>query len=90
VSGHTPGPWRCVAMSWSDDTEAMSGEILFHVVLNPPVLSVANATLVEAGPELLAACKAALIDDRQALGDYGLTASTVCLLEKAIAKAEGK
>jgi len=94
MSAHTPGPWaveegydgsrtvafmrspnRTVNVAATQDARPKGHEA-----------TTANARLIAAAPELLAACRAALDDD----DDQPLQGETRRLLERAIAKAEGR
>ena len=85
---HTPGPWEhnkqpsepwCI---WGlNGTRAIAA--LCHN--DDPAITTANARLIAAAPELLAACKAALATFPANAG-CGLTTT----LSYAIAKAEGR
>jgi hypothetical protein len=89
MSQHTPGPWH-----WTDH---VSPHITIYakndqkiVVLTEPFyrdsqgVGVANADLIAAAPDLLAACKAAHEFSRVFSDSY------VQMLAHAIAKAEGR
>jgi hypothetical protein len=94
MSAHTPGPWRaqpesnnyqvrvyegpcsrCVADVWGD-----CDELAYHVH--------ANASLIAAAPDLLAALKALVEDGR--CSTYPADDGLLAVADAAIAKAEGR
>ena len=88
---HTPGPWF---LAWEDGKYGVVGSQcegkLVCIVGNNPNdgrndIRKANATLIAAAPDLLAACKAAIhvVDSHESRIEWNL-------LIKAIAKAEGR
>lgn len=85
---HTPGPWQADGPFVRDGTCSVADARPTHAdVTGDEVL--ANARLIAAAPELLAACKA-LMDG---LDDYWITTEkgglTAANAQAAIAKAEG-
>lgn len=83
AQGHTPGPWEVRLSSGSDGRFiSIIGETwpLAHVYTNEIVECEANARLIAAAPDLLAACKEAdaLLNDTTAVRK---------ILRAAIAKA---
>lgn len=86
---HTPGPWRTgganrlmvYANGW-----AVADAKIFHPHTDADQAE-ANAALIAAAPDLLAACKAAL-DLLTTLGKHDATTGDA--LEAAIARAEGR
>ena len=96
---HTPGPW---VIDNSIRTAVNAGKkhiamVNFYKTSDKEISidekeNEANARLIAAAPELLAACKAALRDEMSARLEAagGLSDETVAMLEAAIAKAEGK
>jgi hypothetical protein len=90
---HTPGPWTIKANNRVDDLEirADDGSRLIANVYPQPDN---NAFLISAAPDLLAACEAAwsilsahgLLDDC----NTGYNWPVGCMLDAAIAKAQGK
>jgi len=103
-SAHTPGPWD-VQKAWRDRTEPSNhwvyadGLFIAEVDGERPE-ALANARLIAAAPELLAACKTALEDARRAITGEWDIGSTDCpadgfrcqaeYLEQVIAAAEGR
>lgn len=90
MSNHTPGPWAFVDKRdiVSLHTHAKSSGPLVAVVDdNDDRFTEADARLIAAAPELLAACESALRDCRELKG--GPVGRTVVALEEAIAKARG-
>jgi hypothetical protein len=105
VTGHTPGPWR---VTYSDDGGFQVGVELhdgaFDVVIcvrgswtHRVKESLANARLIAAAPELLAALKEMrefirirFPDDSLASGNWPTVKPLVEKWDAAIAKAEGK
>lgn len=97
-SGHTPGPWRA---GLGDDQSPRHGEFelacLEHHVFGTGIYAPgdyysenyaeheANARLIAAAPDLLAACKRALEDEGALVG-----ATRRGEIRAAIAKAEGR
>lgn len=89
---HTPGPW---IVDHDFPTEIRmddsNGEAVFalvagvHVSNTEPEQALADARLIAAAPEMLAALKAALADFGD---DYG--GPTIDAMRAAIAKAEGR
>jgi hypothetical protein len=91
---HSPGPWKLslpdeTAVASFDGTEiaAVQGDYDDDDVW--PVMA-ANARLIAAAPELLAACKAALAEVQRTISSHTSFNNTVDVLEAAIAKAEGR
>ena len=99
-SGHTPGPWTLHEWrAYEGEKEAQYVITAQGVNIARPLQyepdSYANARLIAAAPDLLAACANALVDlDSQAAIDsyeYGETyTATRAQLRAAIAKAEGR
>ena len=95
---HAPGPWgigRFGNSRYSGWTVQVPGEPYLHVV-NHSDRSEANARLIAAAPELLAACKRMrdIIDSDEQEGNWECTcvkgdACPGCAVLRAIAKAEG-
>ena len=85
MSKHTKGPWE-VRADW---IVGFNGAL--HVATIPRAFdgdySEANALLIAAAPDLLAACKEALRMVRNCTGNWTLGVED--MLERAIAKAEG-
>lgn len=105
MSAHTPGPWTLVAgfaghKDWiSVDGPSRRGgaPITIHENRNATALDLANARLIAAAPDLLAACERVI----DALKDHVLISPSmdgartqgreICsLLNAAIAKARGE
>jgi hypothetical protein len=90
MSGHTPGPWTLER----DRSQSLSiysgmvfiGEVL-HEVDEPGDQEKANASLIAAAPDLLAACRTAL----DSLHEDGTTDTqeALAVMRLAIAKATG-
>lgn len=86
---HTPGPWYCDPSDTKHDFPARQqvfggGYLLAEVAGNGKGSSGANARLIAAAPDLLAACKAFLSckpDERDAI-------DLEIMVEEAVAKAE--
>lgn len=90
MSEHTPGPWHVCANS--DDGRTVIRDATgfaicseWHFLSRP---SVANAHLIAAAPDLLAACKSMSACCGPASGWDGETNRCLLLIEAAIAKAE--
>ena len=91
---HTPGPWKAVLVE-GHRLGGRNGAARYDVLaMNPPDfvadrLTEANARLIAAAPDLLAACRAVLeCLGRTLAPDY--LPETRELLRAAIAKAEGE
>ena len=97
LTGHTPGNWQasdpgdygdydgdCIVVL--DDIDAKCTRRVC-VVLGSDDEAKANACLIAAAPELLAACKAALVGVCEA---HGFQAHILTQIQAAIAKAEGR
>ena len=90
---HTPGPWRVgqiaqtVVADSADGTHAAHGEIEYYgaPLVCESVSSSANAHLIAAAPELLAACESslAMVETNQGPPDWDA-------MRAAIAKARGE
>lgn len=97
MSRHTPGPW--VRGQGRNAPQIIEGdgrvapkiiaEIYYYRMTNTE--RDANARLVAAAPDLLAACEAVLADNTDAnlWGDHGLAYAVIEQVEKAIKKAKG-
>lgn len=94
-ANHTPGPWQPVALAarWAVTTTAKPRTFNICIVNNDRIEQEANARLIAAAPELLAALKDARGelyirhisgDESQALG------AAIDKCDAAIAKAEGR
>lgn len=90
---HSPGPW-----GWAQDSLYTPGHIItgdkryiasICVDDRPKNENIANARLIAAAPELLAAIKN-LLDGYKALNHKGLLAHDVEMARAAIAKARGE
>lgn len=92
---HTPGPWECVGGEFSDEPE-MAGLVSYFVKLpGGPLISKANADVIAAAPDLLAAleaCKARLefINSDEAAHYSPDDSFWVEMARAAIAKARGE
>lgn len=82
MAAHIPGPWTVESADWPDDEP---GIVRYYVRHDPPEIGMANAQLIAAAPDLLAAARAAL-NDRM----YKEWPQVADLLIAAIAKAEGR
>ncbi len=89
TSQHTPGPWRCehgpgeYRIMCNDKTRGLNGYLGGLVIGHPLVELAANARLIAAAPDLLAALEAAL----QAAGPHRWWHDEA---RAAIAKARGQ
>ena len=86
MSGHTPGPWRiCLGLICADTPKGQAelASVYKESEYVAPLPHIANARLMAAAPDLLAACKASL-------EQMGLTKGHAAVLDAAIAKAEGR
>lgn len=98
VSGHTPGPWSVDTTKITlaiRSTAAKGGERYRVASLGigrrtPDAVDVANARLIAAAPDLLAACKALLGPEVIASLRGEEKFDPVGMAFAAIAKAEGK
>ena len=96
MSKHTPGPWivyhdgpsRPIILCGDNSMLSISRWIdgKFTTYENEE----ADAQLIAASPDLLAACKLALEDSSSDYERYDLRSETIVALTKAIMKAEGK
>lgn len=94
MQAHTPGPWECYAdlpstdPSWHIVTSAGRTRVVANVHIEPGnATDEANASLISAAPDLLAACKACL--DNCGCQEDNDPCANCARLEAAIAKAEG-
>ena len=96
MSKHTPGPWRAVHHGYNLAIRA--GDIIDPLAYFPnaesfdPAATEANARLIAAAPELLAALRLCVLKFSQLL-DTGMTLGMARALDEAraaIAKAEGQ
>ena len=79
---HTPGPWTWQLQPYSEpNDDDPCAEV--SVVNSVGVCRVADARLIAAAPDLLAACEKAIADDE-------LDVDTSDMLEAAIKKARGE
>lgn len=97
----TPGPWkvstspgaavttRCIVHELSKGTRLLSRHVATVSAHGPDVENEANAHLLAAAPELLAACKQAVEFLDNGPGGTGIDAACV-RVRAAIAKAEGR
>lgn len=83
MSSHTPGPWRAEKGCRRGLAYVMSGDVAICRCYEGDDL-MANAGLIAAAPDLLAACKQAVLD----VEERGAS-SLMQMLKAAIAKAEG-
>jgi len=95
-ASHTPGPWRVVLVESASDKRTArwfvnaKTLVLAETKVLPPMLTEqaeANARLIAAAPDLLAACKLT-IEENLYLADGDVC--TLIHLKRAIAKAEGR
>jgi hypothetical protein len=89
MSGHTPGPWKASALAGDTELSWVETEREYRSIaslIRYPEME-ANARLIAAAPELLAACKmvASFAQSWQPL-----TPGDIRVMLDAIAKAEGK
>ena len=79
MSKHTPGPWRVIGAGWDERGDAQ------YTLRDVKAIGAADARLIAAAPDLLAALKRVLSDDEVALSrpDYEFARA-------AILKAEGE
>lgn len=102
-SKHTPGPWRLLPYENSGGhlTHAVEAEHSTLITYDLPCTSshpelMANAVLIAAAPELLAACKAIAFDSRLVCnisnGEryYPISVEEMSAIRAAIARAEGR
>jgi len=97
MATHTPGPWSVHADSWGIEIRAASGDPRTYLCIAERIggrrvrredqswddgEAQANARLIAAAPDLLAAL--------QALKERGHTQATWMLAERALAKATGE
>lgn len=102
MSKHTPGPWKDKGslIGWFDIENFEGKEIAW--ISNVPVRNLeeaeANARLIIAAPELLEACKKALVElesylcdctEYEAPENVDVLEKTIGWVKDAIAKAEG-
>ena len=92
MGGHTPGPWESYD-GWKVRTQTRPARLVadcgfwsldYAKTLAMEPENIANANLIAAAPELLAACEAALVG----LCDMS-TPKMIRQVEEAIAKAKG-
>jgi hypothetical protein len=99
MTEHTPGPWRTIERDGYDGISVI-GANSYDVALVKKLVGVnadqytANACLIAAAPELLAACKIVLSRFKKAKRDYMPRPmgqdEVIPVLEDAIAKATNK
>lgn len=96
---HTPGPWRSSWYeensrthigSWGLTAGSDSRRVVFRRCKQGDATALANARLIAAAPDLLAACKAALPRLNARRFDTAAHDDIVTQLEAAIAKAESR
>ena len=95
MSKHTPGPWRASELGVLSDKLTSYGNWYVCSLIDPDNEEhKANARLIAAAPELLAACKKALEAIRWWEGEHpccnGSTGEQEAAIRAAIAKAEGR
>ncbi len=102
MSGHTPGPWTVEKLPLGNDGEVepafrVSGDSTLFLTVSPcsdgfvPGQNRANAHLIAAAPDLLAACESVVINlDRlcEVWGSEGVTERVRTSLRAAVAKAK--
>jgi hypothetical protein len=99
MAEHTPGPWRTTHRRVVERPTTISRHFAIAPVAGPTMAFLpegrldtqhANAVLMSAAPELLAACKSALSDlnTHDTSAEYPWHEATVRQLEAAIARAE--
>lgn len=91
MSAHTPGPWKA-EYSEGDEWDVLAGESLPIAYISGWACSSveANARLIAAAPDLLAALKAARVFVAQRAGYSDVADQTLVDVDAAIAKAEGR
>lgn len=89
MSKHTPGPWRLQPRrDVTDEYQCFLEPMGMHI---PDVISEADASLIAAAPELLAALtQIAAMPHSNPTGDTLHGPCPKCIAEAAIAKAEGR
>lgn len=90
MSKHTPGPWIIVDTQRGDAiVNALideSGAAMYGPIVDGGIDTEANARLIAAAPELLAACEAVI--EEQSIGMYGaISNECIAQLRAAVAKA---
>lgn len=90
---HTPGPWRVYEIKGSSRMRIMSDAVPYDVATMSHAggedAEAANAMLIAAAPELLAACKLAVRWLREMTNDVDAETDLIDIQE-AIDKAEGR
>lgn len=90
---HTPGPWQFDGQVILDEDGSHVASPIGCDTVDCDDEAIANARLIAAAPDLLAACEAFLgeIDEIDACGQrHGIGAEIIAAVEAAIAKARGK
>jgi hypothetical protein len=86
MSAHTPGPWRISARGLDKGIESERGPPIAFPYGPTPAVREANAKLIAAAPDLLAA----LIEAHSWLTEYNIGSAPVLkLIQSAIDKATG-
>lgn len=86
-SKHTPGPWKTIKPGHGHETEYLSVQIGEDEMYTTLEMLPADARLVSASPDLLAACKAVVEED--GFRGSALMRKRIAQMKAAIAKAEG-
>lgn len=91
MADHTPGPWRFRPVRGDYRIFSMARGSIIHVAVAPGMaaITLANARLIAAAPDLLAACRAVLAAWDDGLG-AGAAGDARALCRAAIDKAEVK
>ena len=90
MSAHTPGPWQLSAQSVAPEwLLVIKGEVIIANV-NEDLRQEANARLMAAAPDLLAALEAVLADVQDIDNDHALTPQVGRQVRAAILKAKGE
>lgn len=101
MSGHTKGPWKArvnpdggrLSVEGADGTAVVAGCGCCDSPWTDKAHAEANARLIAAAPDLLAACKALLQFEDAEIGESGGeledSMRAVAMIRAAIAKAEG-
>ena len=88
MSKHTPGPWTAYESLGCMMVANSKGEFIEYPLNGPPTgEQLATAALIAAAPELLEACRVALLHINGNCDPFATATNT---LIAAIAKAEGK
>jgi len=97
-TAHTPGPWAYTPGILKHYVDSPDGDVHIglqemHPIDGHDVPSAANARLISAAPELLAACKAVLAERDRFMSQFDpqpRDTPQIAACRAAIAKAEGR